>query len=545
MIKKTIFLILFLSYFTKADYKDLINIYKSDFDSIDYNTALIVIQNNKDFALSSYIALKMASYFYYQNNLEKAEKFLNLVDQKAFLKEDYPFYLYIYSKIKDDEITLKNLAIDHCHTYYGYKAYLEIYSFLSEEEKAKSIENCIKNKHYEKAKHLLYTMEDENAINYFLVRLSTDKNQKINHFNKINPSSPYYEKGLNLLSNINQEYENLYLEYLLQNNKIDTYINFLTQNAKKSFYKKDYQKFKYYTGLIENYTNLPEHLIWLKFLYFYSQNEIDLAQHYLNLYKNHSKDPYQIAYWQSLIDKSKIPIPKTKFKPEDITPYLALIIYKNKINVDIEKTKKCSMAPDDVALTIKSIKNQEYKLAYTEGNYYIKTKPCEKLSDIMPEISVKCFGQNSQCSYVKPFLKLSDREMENIVYSVIKQESFFDPYAISRSNAVGLTQFIPKTAKWTAENLNIKDFDMTDLYNTDLSIKFSTWYLSRLMNMFNGDLVYVFASYNSGENAVKRFLEKNNIQDIAEFIELYPYEETRDYVKKVLRNYIIYKGLGE
>jgi soluble lytic murein transglycosylase len=63
--------------------------------------------------------------------------------------------------------------------------------------------------------------------------------------------------------------------------------------------------------------------------------------------------------------------------------------------------------------------------------------------------------------------------------------------------------------------------------------------------MFDGELIYVFASYNSGENAIKDFLEKNNPKDLAEFIEFYPYDETRDYTKKVLRNYIIYKALGE
>jgi soluble lytic murein transglycosylase len=59
--------------------------------------------------------------------------------------------------------------------------------------------------------------------------------------------------------------------------------------------------------------------------------------------------------------------------------------------------------------------------------------------------------------------------------------------------------------------------------------------------MFNRNLVYVFASYNSGETAVKKFIDKNNIKDEAEFMEFYPYQETRDYVKKVLRNYVIYK----
>lgn len=545
MIKKLILFILISFFFAKADYNDLINLYKSDFDSIDYDKSLNKLWENKDFALSSYVALKIASYLYYQNDLETAGKFINLTDPKAFIKEDYPFYLYIYSKIKKDQEGLKKLAIDYCYTYYGYKTYLDIYKSLTEEEKVKALENCIKNKHYEKARYLLSTIKDDDAIYYLLIKLSKDKDQKIRYFLNIKPSSPYYEKGLSIIASLDEDFEKIYLEYLLESNKMDKYIDFLTQKAKKSFYNKNYDRFLYYLELIESYNNTLPDLIWLKFLYFYIHNEKELAKYYLNLYKVYSIDSYQIVYWQSLIDGSEIVIPNTKLKPEDITQYLALIFYKNRIIPNIEKTRKCLMEPDSVALTIKNLKNIDYKLAYIEGNYYIKSKPCERLYDVMPEIAVRCFGQNSQCSYVKPFTRIEDKEMENIVYAVIKQESFFDPFAISWSNAVGLTQFISKTAKWTAENLNVNDFDITYLFNPDLSIKFSLWYLSKLITMFGGELVYVFASYNSGENAVKRFLDNSKPKDLAEFIEIYPYDETRDYIKKVLRNYIIYKSLGE
>jgi len=123
----------------------------------------------------------------------------------------------------------------------------------------------------------------------------------------------------------------------------------------------------------------------------------------------------------------------------------------------------------------------------------------------------------------------------------MKQESFFNSYAISWSNAVGLTQFIPKTGYYVAKQIGLNDFDMVDLYKPDNAILFAKWYVQKLLNMFNGNLVFVFASYNSGETAVKKFIDKNNIKDEAEFIEFYPYQETRDYVKKVLRNYIIYR----
>ncbi|MFN4305844.1 lytic transglycosylase domain-containing protein [Sulfurihydrogenibium azorense] len=542
MVKKLILSILFTVVFAFADYNQLLDLYKSDFDKIDLNNAYSVITENKNYALSSYVAVKIASFLYYSGDLEKAEKFIDQVDKRAFLKEDYPFYLYIYSKLKNDRQTLKELATGLTHTYYGYKAYLELYPYLSEEDKEKAVETCIKNKHYEKAKYLVYTLEDQNAVNYFLLRLTRD----ISYFLNISQDSPYFEKALKVAANLSKEYENTYINYLLEKKQLDKLREFLTQRASKEFYRQNYNSFLFYVETLKTYfQTLPEDLIWLMFLYHYTQGDYTQATYYLNQYKNYSKDPYQILYWESLLQGTQLTLPQRQLKVEEITPYLALIYYKSKIKPNILKNRRCSLEPDSTALIIKQLKDKDYKLAYIEGNYYIKTNPCEKLYNVMPEIAVKCFGQNSLCSYVKPFSRIEDKNMENIVYAVIKQESFFDPYAISWSNAVGLTQFIPKTAKWTAENLKIENFDITDLFNPDLGVKFSMWYLNRLISMFDGELVYVFASYNSGEGAVKRFIENRRPKDLAEFIELYPYDETRDYVKKVLRNYVIYDALEE
>ncbi|MGB9766677.1 MAG: lytic transglycosylase domain-containing protein [Sulfurihydrogenibium sp.] len=545
MIKKIIISILLIVSFSRANYNDLLEIYKSDFDNIDPDKTLTLLQKNKDFAISSYVALKMASYFYYQKNFTKARDFLRYVDSKAILKDDFPFYLYIQSNLNQDFEGLKKLATEFCYTYYGYKTYLQIYQTLTQTERVKAIDNCIKNKHYEKAKNLLSTLEDPDAINYLSIKLAKSKEEKINFFKNIQPSSPYYQEAFSIVANLDKDLENQYLSYLLENNYLERYKSFLTTKAKKAFYTQNYNDFLFYTELLESYTNLPEEIVWLKFLYFYKNKEQEKAKYYLNLYKKYEKDRYKTLYWQALLENSQITVLHEPLKPEEITPYLALIYYKNKMLPIIKKDRKCSLEPDSTAVLIKDLRESDYKLAYLEANYYIKTKPCERLYDIMPEVAVKCFGQNSQCSYVKPFTKLPDKDMEDVVYAVIKQESFFDPYAVSWSNAVGLTQFIPKTAKWTAQNLKVDNFDMTDLFNPKLSIDFSVWYLSRLIKMFDGELIYVFASYNSGENAVKKFLEKNNPKDLAEFIEFYPYDETRDYTKKVLRNYIIYKALGD
>ena len=103
-----------------------------------------------------------------------------------------------------------------------------------------------------------------------------------------------------------------------------------------------------------------------------------------------------------------------------------------------------------------------------------------------------------------------------LVRAVIKAESDFDPMAISRAGAVGLMQLMPQTAAL---------MDVQDVYNPDQNIEGGTKYLRQLLDRFHGNLPLALAAYNAGESAVERYRS------------LPPFEETRLYVKKVLRYY--------
>lgn len=104
----------------------------------------------------------------------------------------------------------------------------------------------------------------------------------------------------------------------------------------------------------------------------------------------------------------------------------------------------------------------------------------------------------------------------NLVKAVIKAESDFDPMAISSAGAVGLMQLMPKTA----EQLNV-----FDPFNPEENIEAGVRYLSYLLNSFKGDLKMSLAAYNAGENLVRRHKT------------IPPIEETRHYIKRVLRYY--------
>ncbi len=128
--------------------------------------------------------------------------------------------------------------------------------------------------------------------------------------------------------------------------------------------------------------------------------------------------------------------------------------------------------------------------------------------------------------------------------AVMREESHFRERAVSTSNARGLMQIIPPTGKWLAEKAyRAAVFDVDLLFQPSINIELGNYYLRYLLDKFDRNLLLAIAAYNWGPGNLGKWMQNSPTNDIDVFVESIPAEETRRYVKKVLRSYAIYYSL--
>jgi soluble lytic murein transglycosylase len=130
-----------------------------------------------------------------------------------------------------------------------------------------------------------------------------------------------------------------------------------------------------------------------------------------------------------------------------------------------------------------------------------------------------------------------------LVASLIRQESEFNPEAISQANAFGLMQVLPSTGKKLAHSMKVRGFSSQQLLAPGFNMQLGTRYFRELVDHFNGHVEYALAAYNAGTDRVEGWLSNGKYRDATEFVESIPFTETREYVQAVLRNATVYKRL--
>ena len=132
-----------------------------------------------------------------------------------------------------------------------------------------------------------------------------------------------------------------------------------------------------------------------------------------------------------------------------------------------------------------------------------------------------------------------------IILSIMREESRFDAQARSRAGALGLMQLMPQTAYAIDKKVNLNITSHEHILDIRSNINLGSYYMTSLLKEF-GSLPPAIAAYNAGEDVVRKWQKAGNYQSFDEFIEDIPYEETKNYTKRVITTYFEYhKYAGE
>jgi len=209
---------------------------------------------------------------------------------------------------------------------------------------------------------------------------------------------------------------------------------------------------------------------------------------------------------------------------------------------------------DDVTKVYKKAKNQNdetwVKLLqyYAHAGLYLKLY--ENLNVISAEQRDSILQNHPELLFPRPF----DQEITKaatqfgvepeLIYSIIRQESAFNPKARSGADAFGLMQILPEIAHDLSKKYKMPFDKNEQLYDPAANVKFGAALLHDQMQKYNDQFILAVASYNANDKAIHNWMASRFKGDSLEFIEDIPYEETRGYVRLVMRNLIFYRLLA-
>lgn len=184
---------------------------------------------------------------------------------------------------------------------------------------------------------------------------------------------------------------------------------------------------------------------------------------------------------------------------------------------------------------------------YAKAGLYMKLY--ESLGTLTPERRKTIFEHHPELLFPQPWnedvrgASLQFGVDQELIYAIIRQESAFDIHARSGADAFGLMQLLPEVAENLAKQNKIPYSTMEDLYEPKTNIYLGAAHLRDLFRRHKGQFILSVASYNASESVIQSWMKARFTGDPTEFIEDIPYEETRAYVRLVMRNVIFYSLL--
>lgn len=129
-----------------------------------------------------------------------------------------------------------------------------------------------------------------------------------------------------------------------------------------------------------------------------------------------------------------------------------------------------------------------------------------------------------------------------LIYAIMRKESGFDPHDTSYADARGLLQMIPTTSARVAKDLDL-EFHADELYDPETNVRLGATYIGSLHRKFRGQVPLTAGAFNAGPRAMARWCDVNRTRPLDEFVELVTYEQTREYIKRVIAIYARYRFL--
>lgn len=209
------------------------------------------------------------------------------------------------------------------------------------------------------------------------------------------------------------------------------------------------------------------------------------------------------------------------------------------LNNAVEDLKKRNVTSEDTWLAISS--------AYARTGLYLPL--FSALGALQPQVKDRLLNDHPDLLFPQPFgdiiAEASEKSTipQEFIYSIIRQESAFNPEARSNVDAFGLMQLLPSVAKQLAKQNNIPYEEALDLYKPEVNIPLGAFELKSLMKKYNNQFILAVSGYNANDGAIRGWLKTRYRDDSVEFIEEVPYEETRAYIKLTMRNFIFYQRL--
>ena len=199
--------------------------------------------------------------------------------------------------------------------------------------------------------------------------------------------------------------------------------------------------------------------------------------------------------------------------------------------------------PQVIALELAAEKGQ--KDAFAQGLRYLKRYASDYLYYPMDAAPSDFWRFTFPLPYRTDLERFAKQQNLDIflLAGLARQESEFDPKAVSASNARGLTQILPSTGRHLSRTLQLKAYTTARLFQPSVNLQLGAYYLRSIADQFDGRWEFALAGYNAGPNRVKQWLAWGDFREPAEFVETIPFSQTRNYVQIVLRNADLYRRI--